>query len=185
MPSLRRDLYLACSDAHANKCVCLLFSAHFYIFPSIYIWLYIPLLDLGRFFSFQILYTVGRTSWTGDQPVARPLPTHRTTQSQSKRTQTSMSWVGLEPTILVFERAKRVHALDGSETKRFKDTLCSKVGATGKIYINIYNPTNSLSHTVQPWSWRRNISPKLWYPPSSLCGIIAQQELWKFTTVKP
>jgi hypothetical protein len=27
-------------------------------------------------FSFAILYTVGRTPWTGDQQVARPLPTH-------------------------------------------------------------------------------------------------------------
>jgi hypothetical protein len=35
------------------------------------------LLDLGRFFSFFILHTVGRTPWTGDQPVAMPLPTHR------------------------------------------------------------------------------------------------------------
>jgi hypothetical protein len=35
------------------------------------------LLDLGRFFSFLILYTFGRTPWTGDQPFARPLPTHR------------------------------------------------------------------------------------------------------------
>jgi hypothetical protein len=34
-------------------------------------------LGLGRFFSFLIPYTVGRTPWTGDQPVARPLPTHR------------------------------------------------------------------------------------------------------------
>jgi hypothetical protein len=34
------------------------------------------LLDLGRFFSFLILYTVGNTPWTGDQPVERPLPTH-------------------------------------------------------------------------------------------------------------
>jgi hypothetical protein len=33
---------------------------------------------LGHFFSFFILYTVGRTPLTGDQPVARPLPTHRT-----------------------------------------------------------------------------------------------------------
>jgi hypothetical protein len=39
------------------------------------------------FFSFLILYTVGRTPWTGDRPVARPLPTHRTTQTQNKRTQ--------------------------------------------------------------------------------------------------
>jgi hypothetical protein len=37
----------------------------------------ILLLDLGRFFSFLILYAVGTTPWTADQPVARPLPTHR------------------------------------------------------------------------------------------------------------
>jgi hypothetical protein len=37
------------------------------------------LLDLGRFFQFLTLYTVGRTPWMGDQPVARPLPTNRTT----------------------------------------------------------------------------------------------------------
>jgi hypothetical protein len=47
----------------------------------------------------------------GDQPVAKPLPTHRTTQTQNKRTQKS-SLVGFEPTIPVFERAKTFHALD-------------------------------------------------------------------------
>jgi hypothetical protein len=47
-------------------------------------------------FSCLILYTVGTTPWTGDQPVARPLPTHRTTQTQNKRTQTSMPWDGFE-----------------------------------------------------------------------------------------
>jgi hypothetical protein len=73
---------------------------------SIYLWLYSPLLDLDRFSSFLILYTVGR-----DQPVARPLPTHRTTQTQ-KRTQTSMPWEGFEPTISAFEWAKTVHAID-------------------------------------------------------------------------
>jgi hypothetical protein len=41
-------------------------------------------LDLGRFFSFLIFYTVGRTPWTGDQPVARPLPAHRTAQTRKK-----------------------------------------------------------------------------------------------------
>jgi hypothetical protein len=50
-------------------------SSHFYL------WLYSPMLDLGCFLSFLILYTVGRTPWTGDQPVAR------TTQTQNKRTQ--------------------------------------------------------------------------------------------------
>jgi hypothetical protein len=34
------------------------------------------LLGLGRFFSFLIFYTVCRVPWTGDQPVARPLPAH-------------------------------------------------------------------------------------------------------------
>jgi hypothetical protein len=70
------------------------------------------LLDLGHFFSFLILYRAGRTPWTGDQPVVRPLPTHRTTQTENKRTQTSMPWVGFEPTIPAFEQAKTVHALD-------------------------------------------------------------------------
>jgi hypothetical protein len=49
--------------------------------------LYSSLVGLGHFFSFLILYTVGRTPWTRDQPFARPLPTHRTTQTQNKRTQ--------------------------------------------------------------------------------------------------
>jgi hypothetical protein len=79
------------------------------------LWLYRPS-DLGRLFSLLILYTVGRTPWTGDQPVSRPLPTHRTTQKHNKRSQTSMPRVGLEPTIPVFERAKTVHALDRGAT---------------------------------------------------------------------
>jgi hypothetical protein len=29
------------------------------------------------------LYTKGRTHWTSHQPIARPLPTHRTTQTQT------------------------------------------------------------------------------------------------------
>jgi hypothetical protein len=78
-----------------------------YIYLSIYLSIYISiylsiygstaLADLGRF-QFLNLYTVGRTPWTGDQPVARALPTHRTTQTQNKRTQTSMPRVGFETT---------------------------------------------------------------------------------------
>jgi hypothetical protein len=67
-------------------------------------------------FSFLIFYTVGRTPSTGDQPVARPLPTHRTIQTQNKRTQTSMPQMGFEPTIPAFERAKMVLALDRATT---------------------------------------------------------------------
>jgi hypothetical protein len=35
-------------------------------------------------------YTDGRTTWTSEHPVARPLPTHRTTQTQA-----SMSLSGI------------------------------------------------------------------------------------------
>jgi hypothetical protein len=60
-------------------------SSALFLFTYLYIYLrlYSSLLDLGRFFSFLILYTVGRTPWKEDQPVARPLPTHRTTQTQN------------------------------------------------------------------------------------------------------
>jgi hypothetical protein len=60
------------STLHIGSPLCLSF------FPAL--WLYSPI-DLGRFFSFLILYTAGRTPWTGDQHVERPLPTHRTTQT--------------------------------------------------------------------------------------------------------
>jgi hypothetical protein len=83
---------------------------------SIYLWLYNLLLDLGPFFSFLILYTVYKTPWTGDEPVARPLPTRRTTWTQNKHTQTSMPWEGFEPTTPAFERTKTIHALDRAAT---------------------------------------------------------------------
>jgi hypothetical protein len=38
-----------------------------------------PFIGPWSLFEFLILYTVGRTPWMGDQLVARPLPTHRTT----------------------------------------------------------------------------------------------------------
>jgi hypothetical protein len=75
-----------------------------------------PFFGPWLFFQFLNLYTVVRTPWPGDQPVARPLPTHRTTQTQNKRTHTSMPRVGFKPTITVFERAKTVLALDRAAT---------------------------------------------------------------------
>jgi hypothetical protein len=68
-------------------------------------------MDLGGFFNFLILYTVGRVPWTEDQPVAR-LPVHRTSQTQNKYEQITMPYVGFEPTISAFQGAKRVHASD-------------------------------------------------------------------------
>jgi hypothetical protein len=81
-----------------------------------YLWPYSHLLDPVLFFSFLIFYTVGRTPRTGDQPVSKSLSTHRTTQTQNKRTQTSMPRVGFEPTIPAFERVKTVHSTDRAAT---------------------------------------------------------------------
>jgi hypothetical protein len=75
------------------------------------LWLYSPL-DLGNFFSFLIHTQSVRLLEREVGPSQGPLPTHRTTQTQNKSTQTSMPGVGFEPTIPVFERAKTVHALD-------------------------------------------------------------------------
>jgi hypothetical protein len=85
--------------------------------------------------SFQFpnpIHTVGRTPRTGNQPITRPLPTHRTTPTQNKRTQTSMPRVGSEPTIPVSERAKTVHALDRAATvtglcSLFNDEKCQQM----------------------------------------------------------
>jgi hypothetical protein len=71
---------------------------------------------VGRIFSFLIFYTVGRTPWTGDQPVARPLPAHRIAQTQNEGTQTCMLKVGFEPTTPVFDPANTVHASDPAAT---------------------------------------------------------------------
>jgi hypothetical protein len=66
--------------------------------------------------QFLNLYTGVRAPRTGDQPVARSLPAHRTTQTQNKRTQTYMPPVGFEPTVLVYKLAKTVYALGGPYT---------------------------------------------------------------------
>jgi hypothetical protein len=48
-----------------------------------YVAVIIIIMDLQPFFwllpLFQFLNPIHRTPWTGDQPVAKPLPTHRTT----------------------------------------------------------------------------------------------------------
>jgi hypothetical protein len=59
--------------------------------------------------------SVGLLGW-GISPVAKSPSTHRTTQTQNKLRQTSMPWVGFEPTIPVFERAAAFHALNRAAT---------------------------------------------------------------------
>jgi hypothetical protein len=46
-------------------------------------WLYSPLGPWLLIFSLMIIFTDGRTPWTSDQLVARPLPKHGTTQTHT------------------------------------------------------------------------------------------------------
>jgi hypothetical protein len=86
-------------------CLCVCMSAR----PSICD--YSPCIPWPHF-QFLNFYTACRTPWTGDQPVASLLPTHRTTQTQNKRAQTSMPRAGFKLMAPSFEWAKTVHALD-------------------------------------------------------------------------
>jgi hypothetical protein len=88
------------------------------IYLSIYLYIYLSIYGstalcwmLAAFSVSWSSYTVGRTPLTGDQTVARPLPSHKATQ-----TKTFMPQGGFETTIPVFERAKAVHALDITAT---------------------------------------------------------------------
>jgi hypothetical protein len=64
------------------------------------------LLGLGRFFSFLVY--MQSAGLLGREISRRKAATY----TQNKRTQTSTSRLGFEPTTPVFERAKTVHALD-------------------------------------------------------------------------
>jgi hypothetical protein len=80
-------------------------------------WLCSPFIGKWQiFFGFVISYTVGRIPWAGDQPVAKPLATHRRAQTQNKRKQPSMPRAGFEHMKPAFERAKEVHASDHATT---------------------------------------------------------------------
>jgi hypothetical protein len=114
--------YSSCSHKHVTICSIrpLFLSLKTYRYKStrkgvFYLRLHSPC-ESWPLFQFLNPYTVDRTPLTGDQPDAWPLPAQRTAQTQNKRTQTSMSQVGFEPTIPAFERTKTGHALDGAAT---------------------------------------------------------------------
>jgi hypothetical protein len=99
------------------------------------------LLDLGRFFSFLIVYTVGGTPWTGDQPVARLLPTHRTTQTQNKRTDRHpcFEWDSNPRSQCSSERRRRSHCDRHTRDKKYQLQIQREVFSFA-IYSCFYIP---------------------------------------------
>jgi hypothetical protein len=119
-------------------------------------------------FGFLILYTVGRTPWTGDQPVAMPLPVHRITQTQNIRPQTSTPQVGFEPTIPAYEWAKTVHALDRaafvSGIKLYARWKYGAASALDKDNSSTSGPGRFIPgiHYTQKFGWTRESVWTLW-----------------------
>jgi hypothetical protein len=74
----------------------------------IYLWLYSPLLDLGHFYRFLVLYIVGRTSLTGISPSQnRYLHT-----GQHKDRINANTHIHVLSGTRTHDRAKTVHAVD-------------------------------------------------------------------------
>jgi hypothetical protein len=76
-----------------------------------------PLWALGAF-QFPDIFTTGSTPWTNDQLVARPLPKHRTAQTQNKHIYTTnvhdLKWIrNHDSSVQVGEESR---ALDHSAT---------------------------------------------------------------------
>jgi hypothetical protein len=75
---------------------------------SLLLWLFRPLLGLGRLFSLAYTQSVGLL--VRGISLSQGLHLHTGQHKQNKRRQTSMYRVGLEPTTPVFEWTKTVHA---------------------------------------------------------------------------
>jgi hypothetical protein len=86
---------------------------------------------LVDFFSFLILYTVDRTLGRGISPSQGRYLHIQQHKSPNKGTQTFIPWVGFEPTIPAFERAKTIHALD-----RATNVICALINFRFRYSIN-------------------------------------------------
>jgi hypothetical protein len=109
---------------------------------SIYLALALQLFDgPWPLFSFLILYRVGRTPWTGNLPVARPLPILKTTQRQNKYTgiYDPSVWMGFEPMILVFRRREFMPVIGGGWITGRKLVPRATLSTTNPTWILTYN----------------------------------------------
>jgi hypothetical protein len=133
-----------------------------------------PLLQFRNLF-----YTGCRTPWTGNQSVARPLPTHRTTQTQNKRTQTSMPRVGFEPTAPALENEDSSCLRPRGHCDRPSmalQNLILKWGEAGGDFVRLFAGDFAWNLGVCICWWRRFFSRLRWW----------QQRDWALTSsVKP
>jgi hypothetical protein len=135
--------------------------AHSVIGPcavELLLWLYSPLLCLGPFFSFFVLYTVGRTPWAEDEPVARPLP--NTEHKHRKRVHNIdiHAVCGIrthDPSVRVSER-NSCHCDGRYEAKTLPIIKSHDMKTYGLLEVLLHpSVTSELSptHRFLPWKW--------------------------------
>jgi hypothetical protein len=117
------------------------------ICPSIYLWLYSP---YGPWPLFQLLNLMHSRYDSLDGGSALIKATAYT--QNNKRTQTPMPWVGFEPTIPVFERAKTVHALDRTATLIGSPVIISTALSRPNPIAGIQNLTDTAVCMGNWWS---------------------------------
>jgi hypothetical protein len=93
-----------------HTCYCL------YNNSFIHQWPYSPLLGPGLFFSFIIFFTQSVVLLGRGISPSQGGYLHTGEHKHRTNAETSMPWVGFEPTIPAFERAKTVHASDRAAT---------------------------------------------------------------------
>jgi hypothetical protein len=124
---------------------------------------------LGCFFNFLTLCLIGKTPWTGYQPVGKLLRTQRTTKR-----------VGFEITTAVFERAKMVHALDHTETvidnydniRKYYGFVSNSVHYYGDVLVTSYSNLNKFCRR------RGNLYEESPYACSVQTYAIPQRVIW-------
>jgi hypothetical protein len=115
------SIYL-CMSIYLSICLSICLSIYLSIYLSISLSNYLSMALQSfdwTFAAFQFLDSLHSRYDSLDGGLGRRMAatcTHRTAQTQNKRTEISMPQVGFEPTIPVFERAKTVHALNKPAT---------------------------------------------------------------------
>jgi hypothetical protein len=107
---------------------------------TVCLWVYSLFLTLAVFFNFLIFFTqsVGPLGRGISPSQGRCLHTEQH-KTQNKRTQTSIPWAGIEPTIPVFELAKTVYALDRAATVIGQGTTASSKMPSSSSFMKHIN----------------------------------------------